>query len=190
MSKQERDYLDTRGPVSGEWLDTRPVSGKLLDACERAAGLKCRNAGFRRLVSLGVTYSVHVHFWPLPQVRGRPARQAFEGLIKALAIAFEQAKGRRATISYNSVDERYAGGFWDLVETVLPEIAARTGSADIAPPTESARGRKISRTLAGFDAEPREEIRRALEAIDEIIQQQPENQYVRAVLKYMDKKAR
>ena len=49
--------------------------------------------------------------------RGRPSVIAFDAFVWMLARLFETQTGRRATVTYDSVRQKYSGRFLELVET-------------------------------------------------------------------------
>jgi hypothetical protein len=83
---------------------------------------------------------------------GRPGKKAFARLVRELARVFEDATGKRATITRDHYRASgYSGRFWDLVEIVRP-IAATiievSGAGSLAQPeTDVARGKFIEEIL-------------------------------------------
>jgi hypothetical protein len=86
-------------------------------------------------------------------VGGRPRMRAFEGLIRELALVFEDAKSKRATITRDHYRSGgYSGRFWNFVEIVRPIAAAiieASGAGSLAQPaTEVNRGKFIEEVLS------------------------------------------
>jgi hypothetical protein len=85
-------------------------------------------------------------FAPVRKKGGRPKHKAFAKAIQLLADNFERQTGRQATISYNTLTDRYSGTFLSFVDAVLdmlPDDQARR-----MPKTRAARGKAVQLALA------------------------------------------
>jgi hypothetical protein len=83
---------------------------------------------------------------------GRPRMRAFGALIRGLARVFEDATGRRATITRDHFRSGgYSGRFWNFVEIIRPiatTIIETSGAGSLGQPkTEVARGKFIEEVL-------------------------------------------
>jgi hypothetical protein len=54
---------------------------------------------------------------------GRRPMIAFASLVVLLADTFSRVTGRKATITWNVVMDRYEGPFWDLLDVVLRDVS-------------------------------------------------------------------
>jgi hypothetical protein len=72
----------------------------------------------------------------------------FSQFVIGLADAFEHAKGKRATLTWNEHRGCFQGPFWRLTELLLPIATAQAGG-EFAPKTEKRRGWQIKRLLKG-----------------------------------------
>jgi hypothetical protein len=72
---------------------------------------------------------------------GAPKMLAFDTLIEWLSVAYQNATGRAAKVTWNEHDNCYKGRFVNLVEAVLPAVCALAGTAPPIRIPKSARAR-------------------------------------------------
>jgi hypothetical protein len=93
---------------------------------------------------------------------GRPRLTAFTQLVKGLAVAYQQATGRAAKVTWNYTDDCFEGPFLSLVEATLPvarKLADAAGKPLPIPATEGAL-RQYVHDVTGPTAGKRKRVRR------------------------------